>query len=163
MTNSELSSERPSKIIPKWIVWSIITVAYIGFLDAMYLTVEHYSGVGLNCVIFTGCDAVANSIYSLLLGLPVALYGVLYYLGILFIGLLYFDIGHKRFPGIFQLLNVKFLPIYTLIGFIMSVRFVYLQAFVIKAFCTYCLFSAVTSTLLFILGVIIFKNRKQYL
>ncbi|MFA6917760.1 MAG: vitamin K epoxide reductase family protein [Candidatus Gracilibacteria bacterium] len=149
--------------VPKWVVWSIIAVAYIGFLDAMYLTAEHYSGVGLNCVIFTGCDQVANSVYSLLFGFPVALYGVLYYLGILLIALLYVDIGHKKLPGIWHLLNVKFLPIYTLIGFVMSVRFVYLQAFVIKAFCTYCLFSAVTSTLLFILGIIIFKNRKRYL
>ncbi|MBU1151670.1 Vitamin K epoxide reductase, partial [Patescibacteria group bacterium] len=40
----------------------------------------------------------------------------------------------------------------TLIGLIMTIRFTYLQFFVIEALCTYCLFSALTSTTLFVLA-----------
>lgn len=159
MKGLEPSSETLSTVIPRWLVLSIITTAYIGFLDAMYLTAEHYSGAGLNCVIFKGCDLVASSPYSLIFGVPVALSGVIYYFGILFISLLYIDLGDKKFKNIFQLLSIKMLPIYTLVGFIMSIWFVYLQAFVIKAFCTYCLFSALTSTLLFVFGIILFNHN----
>lgn len=159
MRDSGLSSEMSSKTVSKWLIWSIIIVAFIGCMDAIYLTAEHYSGIGVSCVIFKGCDIVANSEYNSLFGLPVALYGVLYYFGILFVSLLYVDMGNKKFHGIFKLLNVKLLPLYTLIGFLMSIRFVYLQAFVIKAFCTYCLFSAFTSTLLFICGILIWKRK----
>jgi len=159
MKDLELSSEKPSKLLPKWLIWSIIATASIGFMDAMYLTTEHYSGTGIKCVIFKGCDVVANSAYQLMFGFPVALYGVIYYFGILFISLLYLDLGDKKFKNIFKLLSIKMLPIYTLVGFLMSVRFVYLQAFVIKAFCTYCLLSALTSTLLFIFGIILFKRN----
>lgn len=35
-------------------------------------------------------------------------------------------------------------------GFLVSLNFVYLQAFVLEAFCLYCLISALFSTLLFI-------------
>jgi len=136
-----------------------VIVAFLGFLDATYLTVKEYSGENLNCVIFDGCNEVANSEYRLILGLPVALYGVIYYFGILFIGLLYLDDPSRKFPNIFKLLSVKFLPIYTLIGFVMTLRFVYLQLFVIKAICSYCMMSAVTSTLLFFFGMTLLKNK----
>lgn len=168
--NSDNSSGMLFKVIPRWFIYSLITIAYIGFLDAMYLTAEHYSGAGLTCVIFKGCDQVASSSYSEMFGLPVALYGVLYYLGILFVSLLYLDLSRDhvrpldaKIIRITKLLSPKFWPFYTLIGFVMSVRFVYLQLFVIKAICTYCMFSALTSTLLFVLGAMLFVRRKSYI
>lgn len=159
MKDSEILLDKPSKLLPKWLIWGFAATAYIGFMDALYLTTEHFSGVGLNCVVFEGCDTVANSSYNTLFGIPNAIYGMIYYFGIMLIALLYMDRGDKKFPGIYKLFNAKLLPIYTLIGFLMSARFVYLQAFVIKAYCTYCLFSSVTSTLLFIFGIILFKKN----
>lgn len=159
MKTLENSSETLSLKIPKWLIYSFIGISFIGFLDATYLTAEHYSGAGLNCIIFTGCDTVTTSSYNEMLGLPVALYGAVYYFGILLISLLYIDNPNRKFVSIFKLLSPKFIPVYTLIGFIMSARFVYLMLFVINAICTYCLLSAITSTLLFILGITLLKNR----
>ena len=169
MTNLENSSGMPLKKIPKWLIWTITGIAFIGLMDATYLTAEHYSGVGINCVIFTGCDQVANSEYSILFGIPVALYGVAYYFGILFVSLLYIDLSRDHIHPIAskiirttKILNPKLLPIYTLVGFVMSLRFVYLQIAVIQAVCTYCMVSVLTSTLLFIFGMIVLKNRRFY-
>ncbi|MBU1151254.1 hypothetical protein KJ632_00320, partial [Patescibacteria group bacterium] len=79
MSSLEHSSEKPLNKL----VWAIIIVAFLGLFDASYLTAEHYYGTGLNCIVFEGCDTVANSEYSTMFGFPVALYGVAFYLTVL--------------------------------------------------------------------------------
>lgn len=139
--------------IPSWITWNLIVISFIGFLDAMYLTVQHYTGSSINCVIFEGCDTVATSKYAVIFGiLPLALLGVFYYVSVLMSSLLYFDTGHKFF--------LRILPILTTLGFLFSLYFIYLQLFVIKAVCTYCMLSALTSTTLFIISLFILKHKK---
>lgn len=161
MKDLGLSSEKLSQVVYKKLFWAFGVIAYIGLMDAIYLTAEHYSGTGLNCVIFTGCDEVANSESSTMFGFPVALYGVIYYFGILLISFLHLNFADKKFKGIFKLLNSEILPFYTLIGLAMSLRFLYLQVFVINALCTYCLISLLTSTLLFILGIILWRKTNR--
>ena len=131
--------------VPKWLFISIALVSFVGFLDATYLTAQHYLGFELNCSVFNGCDIVTTSEYSVVAGVPVALLGALYYF-VLFIGMfVYFDLQDKRVLRILMLLTV--------FGFFTSLWFLYLQIFVIKALCLYCIVSATTSTALFILGM----------
>lgn len=130
---------------PKWLVWGFIIVSFIGFLDASYLTVVHYTGANLICSFLEDCEIVTTSKYSLLFGIPVALLGTLYYLTILIFSLLYFDTKN--------LILLKIFPALTVFGFLASVWFVYLQIFVIKAICEYCILSAAASTILFIFGL----------
>jgi uncharacterized membrane protein len=65
---------------PRWLRVSILVVALIGFLDAVYLTANHYLGVVPPCFVVQGCEQVTTSSYSLILGIPVALLGSIYYL-----------------------------------------------------------------------------------
>ena len=51
--------------------------------------------------------------------------------------------------------------IFTAAGLLASVYFVIIQAFVLSAYCFYCLISAGTSTLLFILGMVGISRRSQ--
>ena len=150
MTNSENLSEMPSMHPPKWLIWSLIMVSFIGFLDASYLTIAHYTGLALRCSVFSGCDQVTTSPYSMILGIPVALLGVFYYLTILLATLFYFDSKKSSLP--------RYIAWATCAGLVASIWFVYLQIFVIKAICQYCMISATTSTLLFIFGIIILKK-----
>jgi uncharacterized membrane protein len=122
----------------------VALVSFIGFADAFYLTVKHYLGETPGCSFLLGCGTVLNSQYSTIVGIPVALLGTFYYLGILFLAILYLD---RRQKSALQVL-VKF----TWLGFFASIWFVGLMAFVIKALCLYCLISATTSTVLFIQG-----------
>ncbi len=152
MMTSATSSETPSKTqkIPSWLIWAFVIVSFLGFLDATYLTVIHYAGLNIGCIITTGCDTVTTSAYSEVFGIPLALFGAIFYLVVFLSSLMYVD---KRTPAI-----LFFLPILGLGGFLTSLYLIYLQLFVIKALCFYCLLSAGTSTILFILGIILFKR-----
>lgn len=138
--------------VPKWLFIGIAVVSFVGFLDATYLTAQHYLGFELNCSVFNGCETVTTSEYSVVAGVPVALLGALYYF-IVFIGMfVYFDLQDKRVLRVLMLL--------TIFGFLASLWFLYLQIFVIKALCLYCIVSAITSKALFILGMLaLFRFR----
>lgn len=154
MMTLEHSSGKPSSLLPKWLMWGLIIVSFLGFLDASWLTVAHYAGLDLNCTILKGCEEVTTSEYSLILGLPVALLGVFYYLTVLLLSLIYFDTKNRFI--------LKIIPPLTVAGLLASAWFVYLQFFIIKAICEYCMLSAATSTTLFIFGIFIWKNNRRH-
>ncbi len=132
--------------IPRWLLIGFVVFSFLGFLDATFLTLEHYNKGILPCYIFEGCDRVTNSSYSQIAGLPVALFGAVYYLAIFIATILFIDTKYR--PILYILI---FLPIF---GFLFSLWFMYLQIFVIKAICFYCVISAITSTALLVLGLI---------
>ncbi len=132
----------------------LAAVSLFGFLDATYLTIEHYRGVVPPCSIVAGCEAVTTSSYSLFLTIPVALLGALYYLAVLFLTIAYLDTKKPHF--------IKVAASITPVGFLVSLYFIYLQAFVIKAWCLYCLGSALSSTILFILGILILTQHETW-
>ena len=125
-------------------------MSLLGFLDAAYLTIEHYRGVVPPCAIVSGCAAVTTSQYSLIFGIPVALLGAIYYLLITALCILYFDTKQTKI--------LKIIARLTILGLLASLYFVYLQAFIIHAWCLYCLGSAATSTILFILGLLTIRS-----
>lgn len=148
--------------IPNWFVIAFLTVSFLGFLDATYLTIEHYLGAIPSCFITTGCEAVLTSKYSELWGIPVALLGSIYYLLLFLLAILYLDTKREKV--------IRFAAFLSPVGFLASLYFVYLQLFVIKEICSYCAASALTSTILFIFGLFViirlirlrrFLERKQ--
>lgn len=140
--------------IPTWIIMIVLIVSIIGFSDASYLTAKHFSGEAPECSILHGCEIVTSSSYSEIFGIPVALLGTLYYLFIFLVTLWYKDSQHELYP--------RFFPWISVLGLLASLWFVYLQLFVIKAICQYCMLSAITSTLIFILGMVMLsKTRKS--
>lgn len=139
---------------PKWLIWAMTGIAFLGFADASYLTIEHYFSVPLPCTIFNGCETVLTSSYSMIFSIPVALLGAFYYLAVFIFLACAIDTRKK----IFSKLAISMTPL----GFLASLYFVYLQMFVIKAICLYCMVSATLSTVLFVLGMIgIFQYAKK--
>lgn len=129
-----------------------LLLSSIGFIDATYLTINHYEGVTPTCAIH-GCEIVLTSHQNNIFGIPVALLGSLYYGTLLFLVTL--ALYNK---------NVSFIHLasrITPIGMLASIYFVYLQLFVIKAICQYCMLSAGTSTLLFAIGMYILHKTKK--
>lgn len=151
MTNSDNSSMMSSPKSNK-LSYSFAAVALVGFLDAVYLTVSHYTGT-INCSVIAGCQEVLSSKYSEVFGIPLALLGAAFYLFILINALLYIDNQNK-----YSKLALSYIPVF---GFIFSLVLLYLMFFVINAVCQYCLLSATTSTLLFILSIIFTKKNKS--
>lgn len=138
-----------SKHLPNWFIWGFVIVSFIGFIDASYLTISHYTGSSLNCSLLQGCDIVTTSKYSQIFGIPVALMGMFYYFSVLIASLIYVDTKNSKV--------FKFIQPLTVLGLLGSLYFVYLQLFVIHAICQYCMLSALTSTTLFILGLFYYK------
>lgn len=50
----------------RWLQVLLLALSFLGFIDATYLTVVHYTGANLPCRIFDGCDTVTTSPYSML-------------------------------------------------------------------------------------------------
>ncbi|MBI2669548.1 MAG: vitamin K epoxide reductase family protein [Candidatus Yanofskybacteria bacterium] len=143
--------------IPKWLLISFVLVSFTGFLDSSFLSLEHYNRGILPCYIFSGCDEVTASRYATVAGVPISLAGATFYLSILIAAIFYLDTKNAK-----ALKILKFLPA---VGFLASLWLLFLQFFIIKAICFYCILSLVSSTMLFILGLYLFvllkKDRKR--
>jgi uncharacterized membrane protein len=127
----------------------LLIVAFIGFADATYLAVEYLSGDVPTCGT-GGCGTVTRSEYAEIFGIPVALLGSGYYLTMLILGMIYAQRHDRRLISVMTLLST--------IGFFASVRFVYLQLVVLNAICVYCMASAVSSTILWIIALILWRS-----
>lgn len=138
-----------------WLDAATALVALFGVIDASYLTIEHLAGRSVRCMIVSGCDEVLSSSYATIAGsVPVAALGALaYFTAFSLATLAIFGYDSAR-----RLLT----PLVALM-FLATLWFVYLQAFVIKAFCAYCLLSAVITTTLalLVLSRRIFNSKKR--
>lgn len=136
---------RPS--FPLFLVWFL---GFLGLADALFLTFNHFRLGGTPCSI-SGCETVTSSAFSTAFGLPISLIGVIYYLTILVLAFLYTDTGNKRYAH-----SLAYL---TLASSLVSLWLIYLQAFVIGAWCVYCLVSALSTFILFIISAfLLLKN-----
>ena len=127
-------------------------VAFVGWLDTALLTGIHLAVLPLPAGVDVGGTgwAVLVSDWSYLFGVPTAMYGSAYYLTVIVLALAWLSF---RLPQIERLL----LPV-TTVGILMSGVFVYLQLFVIEAICPFCMISAGTTTILFLLGIAVFRT-----
>lgn len=135
------------------VIGAILVTALFGFFDATYLTVEHYRAGDIPCTLTGGCQTVTTSEYATIGPIPIALLGAMFYLTVLVLAALTLSRGAHRF--------LQLLTGLTGLAFFISLYLVGLQAFVIRAYCFYCLLSAITSTLLFILVFISRRIMKQ--
>ena len=115
--------------------------AFLGFLDATYLTILHYKNVIPPCTI-KGCDTVLTSQYSEILGVPISLLGVLFFLLIMTFALLILSSKRKVFAhGLF---------LCSFCGLFVSAVLFFIQFFIIGSFCQYCLFSEALNVFIFV-------------
>jgi uncharacterized membrane protein len=129
-------------------------VSLIGLADSIYLTVEHLSGQSVRCTIVHGCSEVLSSSYATVRGVPLALLGAVAYFTVFSLATLAaFD---YRWTG-------KVLTLIVAIMFAMTLWLFYLQAFVIRHFCQFCLLSALVTTVLVVLVIAarFYQNREQ--
>jgi len=78
---------------------SILVLSFLGILDAGYLTVKHYTGAYIPCTILEGCNAVAQSEYSSVMGIPVAFFGLLFYVAVFILTMALLD-SKKTWQGL---------------------------------------------------------------
>ena len=134
---------------------SIIVLTSLGLIDALYLSDMALTGSELACSIagLDGCNVVAQSVYSKFLGIPLALYGVIFY------SLLLLAIVVSIYRISAATRRLVFLV--ALAGALFSTYFMYLQFFVINALCIYCMGSALVAYILAILTWLATRTQTQ--
>ncbi len=114
-------------------------VALGGLADAVYLTVKHFTGEAVPCSVVEGCEQVLTSSYAEIFGIPLAAFGALAYFTAFSLAILA-AFGDRRMWNLFGV-QVVLMAIFT-------AWLIYLQAFVIEAFCQFCLISAAITLIL---------------
>jgi uncharacterized membrane protein len=133
----------------KKLYWASIVFTLIGLAVSTYMTIYKLTGNERMCVGNGGCSTVNSSRYADINGFPVAAVGIIGYLAILAVLVLEVK-GGRTFKKNATLLTFGL----TLPGFLFTLYLIYLEIFVIKALCPFCVTSQVAMTILFILSVI---------
>jgi uncharacterized membrane protein len=122
------------------ILFTIVAIVSVaGLADATYLTVQALTGETLSCGGSPDCFRVLGSSYSKVGGIPVALIGALAYFSVFtFATFAAFGYGRARL----------FLTLMVIVMFLSTLWFLYVQAFLLHAYCRYCLFSAAITFLI---------------
>ena len=123
-------------------------LSLFGIADALYLTIEHVTGQSVRCTIISGCSEVLSSPYAVMAGIPLAAIGAAAYFTV-------FSLAILALFG-YRIAGKLLLPMVSAM-FLISLWLIYLQAFVIREFCQYCLLSAAITLALF---VVVFINRR---
>lgn len=136
----------------------LLCLVVVAIYDAGYLTIEHYRNVIPPCAahsIFADCGRVLRSPYAILLGVPLAVWGLVYYLS--YIPLLYLAFVRRiRIVRIWSIVQAS-------AGLIFSVYLVYLQIIVIGSLCPYCMLSAGVSVMIFVSVLTAFSHERKEL
>ena len=111
----------------------------IGLLDTIYLSYHVITKTDVACWFFPKrwCRKVQHSKFSKTFGIPNPYLGLLMYVAILFL----IDTTGAAPSWI--------LPTVITFGFGFSMYFIYIQSFILNAFCTWCVLSAINFTVMF--------------
>jgi len=118
---------------------AVAIVSVAGLADATYLTVQALTGETLSCGGSPDCFRVLGSSYAKVGGIPVAMLGALAYFSV-FTFATFAAFGYARAP--------KFLALMVGMMFLGTLWLLYVQAFLLHAYCRYCLFSAAITFLI---------------
>ncbi len=123
----------------------LLILVLAGTFDTGYLTYKHYfEPIGVCLTGFFGnCGTVLNSEYSIIFGVPLSILGLVHYLWIGGLLWMSYTLGSSLYK--------RFAFIQSALGVVISLYLTYLQFFVIKSLCPYCLFSALLSVVMYVL------------
>jgi uncharacterized membrane protein len=126
----------------------IAVLALGGVFISAYLTLYKLGYIGtLSCSIGS-CETVQTSKWAKFLGAPVAAWGVVFYIAVLataIVGTLPANTESRQFS--------RALLIEAMLGFVFTVYLTSLEAFVIHAYCIYCLGSAAIVLLILVASI----------
>jgi uncharacterized membrane protein len=134
----------------------LATLALSGLGVALYLTLYKLGAIGtLSCGVGS-CEAVQASRWATLLGLPVAAWGLGYYLALFAVAL-----ASTR-PRFEDSLGISALMLgLTGWGVVFSGWLTYLELFVIHAICRWCVVSALIVAAAFVVSLLEWRERRS--
>ncbi len=132
-------------------------IGLIGVANGIYLSVLKLTNNSSMCIKGLGdCFTVNTSKYSEIFGVPIAILGTLAYLALLALVFL-----ENKGNGFWKANAVYFFFGFTLIGAGYSAYLTYLEADIIRAWCPFCVMSAIGMWILFITTIVRLVNFTQ--
>ena len=127
----------------------VALLALIGLFVALYLTLYKTGQIGVITCSIGSCETVNTSRWSTFLGLPVAAWGLGFYITTLAVAIagLQDRWVDERSPSVVLVALSGW-------GVLFSAWLTYLELFVIHAICMWCVVSAIIVTLIFIISVL---------
>lgn len=113
----------------------ILIFSTIGLIDTTYLLYHTLKRTDVYCLFFPKrwCHKVQHSRYSKTFGVPNSVAGFIMYILLILLSIMHLG-GYAPFLWIKTIVTI---------GFLFSIYFLYIQAFVLRAFCTWCVVSAI--------------------
>lgn len=143
------AEDQPVRPERSWRIYAFPLLVVIGLIVAGYLAYVETQSVRAVCGPVGDCNAVQSSPYGRLFGvLPIGVLGLIGYLAIL-AGWFYPRLRADRLAQVAPLVVFGM----TFFGVLFSLYLTYLEPFVIRAVCAWCLTSAVIMTLLLLLSL----------
>ena len=130
-------------------------LALVGLFVAMYLALYKAGVIGTLACSTGGCEAVQLSRWSMLLGMPVANWGVLFYAAVFTLAFAATTDRWGTVPAV-----ALGLLLLTGWGVLFSAWLTYLELFVIRSICRYCVVSACIALLLFTLALVDWRTTR---
>ncbi len=124
-----------------------VALAAVGLVVSAYLLTVHWGWWTAVCLGVGNCEVVNTSIYSELLGIPVALLG-----GLTYIALIALSLAVLRDLYIETARLLRFFL--AAIGLAFSAYLTYIELFVLHEICPWCVTSAILITIIFILSLL---------
>jgi uncharacterized membrane protein len=134
-----------NKLVNK-LAWAGTVLAIIGFGLSLYLTIAHYTTPEiLSCAenSIVNCAKVTTSSYATILGIPVALLGLLYYVAMIPMQL---PIAWRNKSVALKRVRLASAAI----GIVMILWLIYVELFKLNAICLYCTGVHIITVLLFV-------------
>ena len=119
-------------------------IALCGLADAVFLTVMHLTGDDAVCGSSAGCSTVLGSAYASVGPIPTAAFGVLAYF-VVFSAAICSTFGYRRAWSVLVVAVAGM--------FLVTLALIAIQAFVLHAFCPFCLLSAALT--FFLAGIVV--------
>lgn len=137
--------------MPEIILHIIIIFSALGGLSlSFHIGSKKHKQHHLVCPFGHDCDSVVQSKYSKFLGIPVEIIGILYYATVATTYAV-----SLAFPGFLFFHVVYIVLALTAIAFAFSLYLTFIQAFILKQWCTWCLISAGFCAVIFIIARLI--------
>jgi uncharacterized membrane protein len=128
--------------------WASVALVILGAADAAYLLIYKLTGNTRMCLGSGGCHDVNFSPYSEIYGIPISLLGLLGLLAMLGVLLAERRLEVASEQGPLALFGMA------LVGAAYSTYLTYLEIYVIRAVCPFCVASALIFLLIFVLAII---------
>ncbi len=134
--------------------WIMTGLAALGLAISLYLLTVHWGWWNAVCLGVGNCEVVNTSMYSELLGIPVALLGALTYLSLIAIGLAVWRDLYAEYARLLRFFICA-------VGVAFSAYLTYIELFVLHEICPWCVMSAIIITLITILSILDYRQSAE--